>query len=214
MQATKMTTLATGSSLALPLLAICLLALAPQSVAAQATVPTWREITVYASDASYPQALAQRGVQGDVTVELALDAKGRAGTALVRDSSRSAELDALAMAMARRLDIGAADGARSGLVTIRFRKDHTTTIATKSCADFNADAAWQTATFPERSLRELPALSEGIGMLVYSLHRNGSARQSFPGVDAVVNATVAACARTPDAGMLDAMRQEALKLIE
>ncbi|WP_306395978.1 hypothetical protein [Telluria beijingensis] len=198
-----MKTLAAGSTLAL-----ALLALAPQSVAAQATLPTWREITVYASDASYPAALARRGVQGDVTVELAPDARG---LATVRDSSRSAELDALALAMARRLDI---TGTGNGLVTIRFRKDHTTTIATKSCADFNADAAWQAATFPERGLRELPALSESIGMLVYSLHRNGSARQSFPGVEAIVQATVAACARAPEGGMLDVMRQEALKLIE
>lgn len=204
-QTTTMKTLAAGSTLAL---ALALLALAPQSVAAQATLPTWREITVYASDASYPAALARRGVQGDVTVELAPDAKG---LATVRDSSRSAELDALALAMARRLDI---TGTGNGLVTIRFRKDHTTTIATKSCADFNADAAWQAATFPERGLRELPALSESIGMLVYSLHRNGSARQSFPGVEAIVQATVAACARAPEAGLLDVMRQEALKLIE
>lgn len=206
---TTMKTLAACSTLALSLLA-----LAPQSVAAQATLPTWREITVYAADANYPQALAQRGVQGDVTVELALDDQGRKGAALVRDSSRSAELDALALAMARRLDVVAAGGAQSGLVTIRFKKDHTTTIATKSCADFNADAAWQTATFPERSLRELPAVAESIGMLVYSLHRNGAARQAFPGVEAIVNATVAACARTPEGGMLDVMRQEALKLIE
>lgn len=193
-------------------LAMALLALAPQSVAAQATLPTWREITVYASDASYPAALAQRGVQGDVTLELTLEGSNR--SVAVRDSSRSADLDALALAMARRLDIAAAGDAQSGLVTIRFKKDHGTTIATKSCADFNADAAWQAATFPERRLRELPALADSIGVLVYSLHRDGAARQSFPGVEAITNATVAACARTPDAGMLDVMRQEALKLIE
>ena len=195
-------------------LALALLALAPQSVAAQATLPAWREITVYASDASYPSALAQRGVQGDVTLELALDDKGRKGRVAVRDSSRSADLDALALVMARRLDFATAHGARSGLVTIRFKKDHSTTIATKSCADFNVDAAWQAATFPERSLRELPALSDSIGMLVYSLHRDGSAGRSFPGLNDIVNATVAACAHTPEAGMLDVMRQEALKLIE
>ena len=32
-------------------LALSLLALAPQSAAAQATVPTWREITIFATDA-------------------------------------------------------------------------------------------------------------------------------------------------------------------
>jgi len=195
-------------------LALSLLAMAPQSAAAQATVPTWREITIYASDAGYPPALARRGVQGNVTVELALDDKGRKGVITVRESSRSAELDALALAMARRLDIPASGAHRTGLVTFKFKKDHSATIATKSCADFNVDAAWQAATFPERGPRELPVSYESIGTLIYSLHREGSARQSFPGVEAVMNATVATCARTPEAGMLDVMRQEALKLIE
>ena len=204
-----MKALAAGSTLALSLLAM-----APQSAAAQATVPAWREITIYATDASYPAALARRGVQGNVTVELALDDKGRKGVIAVRESSRSAELDALALAIARRLDIAASGEHRSGLVSFKFKKDHLSTIATKSCADFNVDAAWQAATFPERSLRELPVTYDSIGTLVYSLHRDGTARQSFPGVEAILNATVATCARTPEAGMLDVMRQEALKLIE
>lgn len=206
---TMMKTLAAASTLALGMLA-----LAPQSVAAQATLPTWREIVIYASDASYPAALARRGIQGAATIELALDESGRTRSATVRESSRSADLDALAMTMARQLGIVAADGARNGLVKLSFRKDNSSTIATKSCADFNVDAAWQTATFPERGLRDLPVISDSIGMLVYSLHRDGAARQAFPEVESILNATVAACARTPDAGMLDVMRQEALKLIE
>ena len=206
---TTFKTLAGGGALALGLLA-----LAPQSVAAQATLPTWREIVVYASDTSYPAALAQRGMQGAAMVELTLDDAGRPRSASIRESTRSAELDALAMTLARQLSIAPAGGARGGLVHITFRKDHSSTIATKSCADFNVDAAWQTATFPERGLRDLPVISDSIGMLVYSLHRDGAARQSFPVVEAILNATVAACARTPEAGMLDVMRQEALKLIE
>ncbi|MEW7851109.1 TonB family protein [Massilia aurea] len=202
-----MKTLAACSTLALGMLA-----LAPQSVAAQATVPAWREIVVYASDASYPQALARRGVQGVVTIELTPGARGRKAVATVRDSSRSADLDALALGMARRLDIVSANGAASGLVTYRFRKDHTSTVATKTCADFNVDAAYQSATFPERSLRELPVFDESIGKLIYTLHREGENR-AFPPVDAILDASVAGCARTPQAGMLDVMRQEALKLI-
>jgi len=202
-----MKTLAACSTLALGMLA-----LAPQSVAAQATVPAWRDIVVYASDASYPQALARRGVQGVVTIELTPGARGRKAVATVRESSRSAELDALALGMARRLDIAGADGAASGLVTYRFRKDHTSTVAIKTCADFNVDAAYQSATFPERSLRELPVFYESIGKLIYAFHREGENR-AFPPVDAILDASVAGCARTPQAGMLDVMRQEALKLI-
>ncbi|MGF6274092.1 TonB family protein [Massilia sp. UYP11] len=197
-----------------PVLALSLLAMAPQSAAAQATLPTWREITIHATDASYPEALARRGVQGNVTIELALDDKGRKRVAAVRESSRSAELDTLALAMARRLDVAANGAHQNGLVIFRFKKDHLSTIATKSCADFNVDAAWQAATFPERSLRELPVTYESIGTLIYSLHRDGAARQSFPPLEPILNATVAACAHTPEAGMLDVMRQEALKLIE
>lgn len=203
-----MKTLAACSTLALSV-TLSLLALAPQSVAAQSTVPIWREIVIYASDAAYPQALAQRGVQGEVSVELTPAARGRKAVATVRDSSRSADLDALALGMARRLDVV---GTGSGLITFRFRKDHSSTLATKSCADFNVDAAWQNATFPERSLRELPVFHEGVGKLVYSLHREGE-RQAFPPLDTILDATVAGCARTPQAGLLDVMRQEALKLI-
>ena len=192
-------------------LTLATLAGASPSVAAQATVPAWRDVVVYAADAAYPAALARRGVQGEAMVELTVDAEARERTATVRTSSRSAELDALAVTMARRMDIAAADGA-SGLVRVRFLKDHSTTVASKTCADFNVDAAYQAATFPERRLREMPAMVESIGMLIYSLHSGGSAR-SFPAVEPLIDATVAACARTPASGMLDVMRQEALKLI-
>ena len=195
-------------------LALGLLGLAPHSVAAQATVPVWREIVVYASDAAYPQALAGRGVQGEATIEVTPGANGAKPVAVVRDSSRSPELDALALRMASHLNIKGTRGAGSGLVVVSFRKDHSTTIATKSCADFNADAAYQSATFPERKLRELPVVVASLGMLVYSMHRDGSAGRSFPAVESILNATVAACARTPQSGMLDVMRQEALKLID
>jgi len=193
-------------------LALGVLGLAPQSVEAQATVPAWREITIYASDASYPQALVRRGVQGMVTIELTPGTRGREAAATVRASSRSADLDALALGMARQLDITGADGAPSGVVTYRFRKDHTGTIATKTCADLNVDVAYHSATFPERSLRELPVFYESVGKLIYSFQREGE-RRTFPPADTLFDATLAGCARTPQAGMLDVMRQEALKLI-
>jgi len=193
-------------------LALGVLGLAPQSVAAQATIPAWREITIYASDASYPQALVRRGVQGMVTIELTPGTRGREAAATVRASSRSADLDALALGMARQLDITGADGAPSGVVTYRFRKDHTGTIATKTCADLNVDVAYHSATFPERSLRELPVFYESVGKLIYSFQREGE-RRTFPPADTLFDATLAGCARTPQAGMLDVMRQEALKLI-
>jgi TonB family protein len=193
-------------------LALGVLGLVPQSVAAQATVPAWRDITIYASDANYPQALVRRGVQGMVTIELTPGTRGRKAAATVRASSRSADLDALALGMARRLDITGADGAASGLVTYRFRKDHTGTIATKTCTDLNVDVAYHSATFPERSLRELPVFYESVGKLIYSFQREGE-RRTFPPADTLFDATLAGCARTPQAGMLDVMRQEALKLI-
>ncbi|RYE92059.1 MAG: hypothetical protein EOO78_29460 [Oxalobacteraceae bacterium] len=127
-------------------------------------------------------------------------------------ASRSADLDALALGMARQLDITGADGAASGMVTYRFRKDHTSTIATKTCADLNVDVAYHIATFPERSLRELPVFYESVGKLIYSFQREGE-RRTFPPADTLFDATLAGCARTPQAGMLDVMRQEALKLI-
>ena len=59
----------------------------------------------------------------------------------------------------------------------------------------------------------MPVMVESIGKLVYTLHRDAQGK-SFPGMGPVLDATVAACARTPEAGMLDVMRREALKLLE
>lgn len=193
-------------------LALPALAATQQSAAAQATLPVWRELVIYAADNAYPAELARRGVQGDAVVEVALDRNSRR-SATVRSSSRSAELDRIALRLAQRVEMRAGDSeTRTGLVKVSFKKDHASTIATKSCADFNVDAAYQAAIFPERQIRELPVMVESIGKLIYSLHRLNTGK-SFPGIDPVLNATVAACARTPQAGMLDVMRQEALKLL-
>ncbi|MEH6435171.1 TonB family protein [Massilia sp. DD77] len=186
---------------------------AQQSAAAQATVPVWRELVIYPADGAYPAELARRGVQGEALVEVTLDEQGRRAT-LVRSSSRSAELDTLAARIAERSDAATpVSGARSGLVKILFRKDHASTVAAKTCADFNVDAAYQAAVFPERDIRGMPVMVESISKLIYALHRDGKGR-SFPGMGPVLDATVAACARNPGDGMLDVMRREALKLLE
>ena len=195
--------------------AAALLALlgAQPTAAAQATVPVWRELVFYPADGAYPADLARRGVQGEALVEGSLDGQGRR-VARVRSSSRSAELDTLAARIAERSDAATpVAGARSGLVKVLFRKDHASTVAGKTCADFNVDAAYQAATFPERDVRGMPVMVESIGKLVYTLHRDAQGK-SFPGMGPVLDATVAACARTPEAGMLDVMRREALKLLE
>lgn len=195
-------------------LALALLALSPGSGAAQATVPAWRELVIYAADPSYPLALSRRGVQGEATVEIRMGNDGNR-VALVRESSRSAELDALAVRMAKRLDLRGGNEATQGLVRFRFRKDSDTTIATKSCADFNVDAAYHAATFQESNPRSMPVMVESIGRLIYSMHReNQDERKVFPPFEPVLDATVAACARTPEKGFVDVMRQEALKLIK
>ena len=186
---------------------------AQPTAAAQATVPVWRELVIYPADGAYPADLARRGVQGEALVEVSLDGQGRR-VARVRSSSRSAELDTLAARIAERSDAATpVAGARSGLVKVLFRKDHASTVAGKTCADFNVDAAYQAATFPERDVRGMPVMVESIGKLVYTLHRDAQGK-SFPGMGPVLDATVAACARTPEAGVLDVMRREALKLLE
>jgi TonB family protein len=198
-----------GKTVAVLLAALSLLGAQP-TAAAQATVPVWRELVIYPADSSYPAELARRGVQGEATVEVTVGEQGRRA-AVVRSSSRSAELDALAARLAERLEL-AGNGATTGLVKILFRKDHESTVAGKTCADFNVDAAYQAAVFPEREVRGMPVMVDSIGKLIYSLAREGRSR-SFPAMSQVLDATVASCARNPEAGMLDTMRREALKLL-
>jgi TonB family protein len=169
---------------------------------------------VYPRDAAYPAGLAARGVQGRVVVRVKVGADGKALDASVAESSRSRELDKAALALARSYPYAPAKpGVAPGevLVPIRFRKDSVTDLPNKTCADFNIDKAYFSATFPELKVSDMEVVKMASGTLLFTLpgpQQMPYARNS----SAVAAAAIAACATQPGDKLFTLMQREAAKL--
>jgi TonB family protein len=169
---------------------------------------------VYPGNPAYPPALAARGVQGRVVVRVSAGAKGAAPSVTVRDSSRSRELDAAALALVRtqgHVPAGPGMGQGELLVPIRFRKDSPSSLRTKTCADLNVDKAYFTATFPDKKLFELDAVSMAMDTVIFTLP--GPLQMAYASnSEAVAAAAIAECATRPAETFFTVMQQQASKL--
>lgn len=132
----------------------------------------------------------------------------------MRESSRSRALDQAAVALVRTYRHAPARpgmGPAEVLVPIRFRKDTVQNLRTKSCADLNVDKAWFTATFPEKKVFELDAVSMAMDTLVFTLPGPQQAVYTRNS-QAVAADAIAACATRPADKFFTVMQQEALRL--
>jgi TonB family protein len=187
-------------SIAAALLAFALPCAAAQSIMAGDTV-------ILAGDPAYPAGLAARGVQGRVLVRVTVDAMGKAAAVAVSESSRSPELDRAALALVRSWTHPPGEA----LVGIRFSKDSPATVPDKTCADFNIDKAWFLNAFPERKATDMEVVRIARDNVMFTL----PGPQQMPyalAKDAVVAASIAACASQPHEKLFVLMQREAAKL--
>ena len=169
---------------------------------------------IYPDNPAYPAGLAARGAQGRVLVRVTVDANGGPSSVSVRESSRSRALDRAAVALVRTYRHAPARpgmGPDEVLVPIRFRKDTIPNLRSKTCADLNVDKAWFTATFPEKKVFELDAVSMAMDTLVLSLPGPQQAAYTRNS-QAVALAAIAACATRPGDKFFTVMQQEASTL--
>jgi TonB family protein len=181
---------------------------AASAVATQA--PLVDEMVIAAGSPRYPQALADTGAHGRVEVLAALGADGRPTSVTVAVSSRSAELDAAARSFVGTLGFGRPAGSGEPAlvavrVPVRFQKESIRTLEKKTCADFETDAAWFRAAFPERQPLTMDVLNMTRSWLLasgYALQpperRAAWLKAMYVGLDA----GIAACATRPDARFL------------
>jgi len=172
------------------------------------------DVLVYPKDSAYPAGLATRGVQGRVVVRVSVSLDGKAAAVAVAESSRSRELDAAALALARTYPYTppkAGVAPNEVLVPIRFRKDTLSELPHKTCADFNTDKAWFSATYPELKPSDMEVVKMAMGALIFTLpgpQQMPYARHS----SAVASAAVAACATQPGEKLFVLMQREAARL--
>ncbi|CAN7547128.1 energy transducer TonB [Massilia sp. LjRoot122] len=169
---------------------------------------------VYPGEAAYPAGLAARGVQGRAVVRVSVNAEGKAAATAIGTSSRSRELDDAALALARSYPYPPAKKGAAGsetLVTIRFIKDRPSDLPKKTCADFNIDKAWFSATFPWKrpgDMEVVKALQDRVIFTLPGPQQMPYARNS----SAVAAAAIDACATRPGDTLFALMQQEAAKL--
>jgi TonB family protein len=160
----------------------------------------------------YPAGAAARGVQGTVTIRAELSADGAFVNPTIQDSSRSEALDAAALALVPRLKYTlTAEGAERPaalVVPIDFRKDSSTSLMAKTCADFNVDATYFKDTFPELPLADMPVFDLMTGILALTVEADRRLTLA-PNLQQIKDQVAATCREAPSSLFMDAAMQAA-----
>lgn len=158
--------------------------------------------------AAYPAELASQGVQGTTDVLVAIGADGAPVAVSVHASSGSAALDELALGFVRGLRFRAPGAAAAALpdviLPVEFLRDSVEGLQTKRCADFNVDADYFRATFPDTDPSRMPVIRMTTGMLLLTgTSRSGDAMVAMARqLAAAAKGIAAACRAAPDAHYL------------
>jgi TonB family protein len=200
------------------------IALAPALVAAEepaastpqvATAPPVkvRAVSLRPTDEGYPPELVAKGVQGTAELLLRLAADGSPKEIVVQSTSRSAELDQAAIAVAKALTFKTKDPANpvtQVIVPVEFLRDSISTLPQKTCREFNVDLGYFKATFPELETRQMPVVNMTIGSYV-SYGIVGLAQDKavayMKRVQTAAKGIAEACAKEPEAGYIKVFTQ-------
>lgn len=164
-------------------------------------------VRIFAGTSLYPQGLAERGVQGTVTIRADLSPEGAFSNPTIQESSRSAELDSAALALVPRLTYRLSKSAEgpmpsSVIVPVTFTKDSLERLTKKTCADFNVDADYFKGAFPEKPLTDMPVFDITAGTILFTVkaeQRTALARN----LKQIKERIVAGCAESPDERFMD-----------
>ena len=172
-----------------------------------------RAISLRPSDANYyPAALSVRGVQGTTLVQAELSETGAPTAVAVFQSSRSAELDAAALAVVRAVTYKAKEPAAQPsqvLVPVEFLRDSVATLGQKTCSEFTIDAQYFKTAFPEVDMKEMMVVSMAIGVLFMGRGAATDAVTYAKSLSSALPRVVEACASQREARFLEAFKRVA-----
>lgn len=120
----------------------------------------------------YPEDAKKLGHQGTVVVQFTVLSNDTISTPTIKTSSRSSILDQAAISFVQQIkfahgtdDQGNATDTAVAL-PVSFRKDASSDLSEKTCADFVIDYQWFTQTFPEQSVKDMTVYQLTLGLLV------------------------------------------------
>jgi protein TonB len=193
--------------------------------AAAPRVAKVRALSLRPGDEAYPATLHAKGVQGVVEVLALIGADGSPVEVSVASTSRSQDLDEAGLALVRTLKFGVAPAGNAAsaasatpglkvLVPVEFQRDSVATLGKKTCREFSVDAAYFRATFPEKSVSDMPALRMTTGVLVMAAPQRAAADViAMSKKTASANAAIVeACTAAPDSAFLSVYRDLVAKV--
>ena len=160
---------------------------------------------LHPGDFFYPEALAKKGIQGEVVLNVILSKDGRISVTKITTSSQSSELDKNALNFVntgyyKLPDKGIKYFEGSYSLSIIFLRDTVLTLNDKTCADFNADIAYFRSINPKLNIKKLGALELVAGIFTVQLMKGQGSSGTLKfvsSVDAINKDSAAACARRP-----------------
>ncbi len=159
------------------------------------------------SDKQYPAELAAAGVQGEVLVVVPLTEDGKSDGAIFGATSRSEQLDKLALdymkAAKFQIKVAQTKGWKAVVVRVEFYKDSVTTLNLKTCSDFNADLVYQRLTFPEQKPEEMRIFKMLTGVLYIGMGgKPAQAAEVAKRSAAAKQPTIDSCKANPESFLL------------
>ncbi|MGZ8304802.1 MAG: TonB family protein [Telluria sp.] len=152
----------------------------------------------------YPPELAKTGVQGEVLVVVPLTDEGKSDGASLGESSGSAKLDEVAVDLVKTFKFhvkeAPAKGWKAIVVPVEFYKDSVSTLANKTCADFNVDLAYFQSNYPAAKVSKMRVFEMSTGVLYMTSGGNVSKAAALAKkTGAALQPTIDSCRLNPDA---------------
>jgi TonB family protein len=172
-----------------------------------------RTITYLSTESEYPLELSSKGVQGKTDVTVSVGPDGSPSSLLVTATSRSKELDDAAVKAVSVLKFNRKPGDTKDLppiiVPVEFKRDSLQTLAKKTCTEFNVDAEYFRATFPERDPSKMEVIAATIGALVLATSSQdpGGIVSTSKRATAASKQIAAACLENPSALYIQMFRE-------
>ena len=201
---------------ALALLGVCTSALSQVPAASSSTsaLPAIEaeQLTLTPLNREYPPELIAAGVQGTTIVLATLKADGKLENATIKESSRSPQLDEIALSLLKKIsykiDDKAANPVNAIIVPVVFRKDSIGNLTQKTCKDFNTDLAYFKATFPERKPEDLEIFNLVTGAIFLTMPRDK--QMAFAkNVKGNIATSLTNCANQPERKFFEVFKQAA-----
>jgi TonB family protein len=192
---------------------IALAALVPQLVFAQAAIDVpppatkpivLKEMSLRPGDGGYTQEVAAMGLQGIAEISGKLAQDGTLSALTINASSRSPKLDEIALELVKKTKFKANPQRAPEvevIAPVEFLRDSLATISNKTCAEFNADAAYFKTTFPEKGVRDMSVVNMFVGAFYVMLPSDMSTDKKLKllrATNVAADQVEAACGKAPD----------------